>query len=723
MTRLLSTALLLLASSGIALAGGPDATRVAAAKDLQRTQGLSVRWDGETGTPARVAFPEQGEELPGTPREVAAGLLERTLAPLFEEGLRTQLNRELAPVGSTLVFEKTRDLGRGRVRVIFAQRVSGMAVEAAGLNVELAQGEFGWRPVRVEGRYYTDLAADLPAALDPALRFQILETMPTYNDGEVEAAPEISTLIHVHEGRARAAYCVDMVSPEDHKSHRVYFDGETGERMSSHTTTCEAKAEGQAYDKHPGDTPRAPVDLSNLYVYQGNNRVTTDANGDHPLAGTVTLENALAGPLLRVFAHQEDELFYSGPADFFLDPRESSTAQDELAAWHHYNRFNAHLRATYPTTFGNDPAVDTRYALLVRYKRNGQPLRNAFFSPANVTAGGESFTGYIGMGTFSGREASRSGTVVQHEYCHALYSEIVQLTGNLESGGLNEGLSDYFPAALHEDAKLGGWLVPPNGIRDLDRRLVWPRDNNGEVHRVGHIFVGALWRARKAAAARNPGDEAMIDQAVAAGVFRMRNRPSLLDAREAIVEGDRAVNGGLNRVILEDSFNTHGIGPAAQNDAPTLARIGFRSVEVGDTLTISLNLDDPDGDTLQVTVSNLDNSSYDDTAAEFTFTPDSSQVGVHSVTFTVTDGAETVDETISITVDPAPPTTNLPPLGLGTSPTTSSTAAGATAAGSGGGRSGGGGGGCSLSLEESQGSPWAALLLACGLIALRRRAG
>lgn len=722
MTRLLPLALLLVALSGIARAGGPDAARVAAAKDLQRTQGLSVRWDGETGTPARVAFPaEQVEELPGEAAEVAAGLLERTLAPLFEEGLRTQLDRQLQPIGSILVLEETRDLGSGRVRVIFAQRVSGLAVEAAGLNVELARGEFGWRPVRVEGRYYPDLAADLPASLDPSMRFQILERLPTYSDGEVEAAPQITTLIHVHGGQARAAYCADLVSPEDHKSHRVYFDGATGAELDRHTTTCEAKAEGQAYDKHPGDTPRSKENLTDLYVYQGNNRVTTDAAGNHPLTGTVTLDDALAGPFLRVFAHQEDELFYSGPADFFLDPRESSVAQDELAAWHHYHRFNAHLRATYPTTFGNDPAIDTRYALLVRYKRNGQPLRNAFFSPANVTAGGESFTGYIGMGTFSGREAAKSGTVIQHEYCHALYSEIVQLTGNLEAGGLNEGLADYFPAALHEDAKLGAWLVPPNGIRDLDRRFVWPRDNNGDVHRVGHIFGGALWRARKAAAARNPGDEAMIDQAVAAGVFRMRNRPSLLDAREAIVEGDRAVNGGLNRVILEDSFNAHGIGPAAQNDAPTLARIGLRSVEVGDTLTISLNLDDPDGDTLQVTVSSLANSSYDDTAAEFSFTPDASQVGVHSVTFTVSDGAETVDETISITVDPAPAPSNLPPLGLGTAPTSSTTAAGATAPASGGG-GGGGGGGCSMGSEAPAG-PGAALLLLCGLLALRRRAG
>ncbi|MBL4844725.1 MAG: M36 family metallopeptidase, partial [Planctomycetes bacterium] len=674
MTRLLTSSLLLVALGGIALAGGPDANRVAAAKDLARTAGTQVRWDGETGTPARVRF-EFAEELPGTAPQVAAALLQETLAPLYEDTLRVELNAELQPVGSYLVLKQTRDLGRGRVRVIFEQRVSGMLVDCGGLSVELAQGEQGWRPIRVDGRYYPGLQASLVTDFDPALELTLLENLPTYQDGEITSAPTINRLIHVHEGRARASLCVDAISPEDHKSYRQFIDGANGKVISSHTRTCEAKAEGLAYDKNPGDTPRSKVPLAGLYIYQGNNRVTTDANGNHPLAGVVTLNNALAGPLLRVFVHQEEELTYSGPADFFLEPNSNSTAQDELAAWHHYMRFNAHLRATYPD-FAADPALDTRYPLLVRYKRNGQPYRNAFFTPQNVTAGGESFTGYIAMGTFGGREAAKSGAVIQHEYCHALYSEIVQLTGSLQAGGLGEGLSDYFPAALYNDGRLGAWLTPPDGIRDLNRRYVWPQDNNGIVHRVGHIFAGALWRARKAAMARNPGDESMIDQAVAAGLFRMRNRPTLIDAREAVVEGDLAVNGGLNRVILQDAFNTHGIGPAAQNDEPILALVGNQTVEVGETLTITLVTDDPDGDRVQVMLSSLANSSYDDVSAEFTFTPDASQVGVHPLTITATDGAETVDETITILVDPAPGLALPRSGGLGAAPTTSTTAAG-----------------------------------------------
>jgi MYXO-CTERM domain-containing protein len=718
MTRALSSALLLLALSGTALAGGPDASRVAAAKDLARTTGTKVRWDEETGTPARVRF-QQGEELPGAAAQVAANLLEQTLAPLYEETLRTELDPEIQPLGSALVLKQTRDLGMGRVRVIFEQRVSGVLVDSAGLSVELAQGEQGWRPIRVEGRYHVGLAATLATQFDANLEFTIQEAFPPYQDGDLASAPTIRRLIHVHEGQARAAFCVDMISPEDHKSWRIFVNASNGTEIFRHTRTCEAKAEGLAFDQDPGATPRSKVPLTNLYVYQGNNRVTTDAMGNHPLTGAVTLDNALAGPILRVFAHQEDELSYSGPADFLLEPNMNSIAQDELAAWHHYNRFNAHLRATF-SNFAADPALQTRFALLVRYKRNGRPFRNAFFSPGNVTAGGEAFTGYIGMGTFSGREAAKSGGVIQHEYCHALYSEIVQLTGSLQAGGLNEGLADYFPAALHNNAKLGSWLVPPNGIRDLDRRLVWPQDNTNEVHRVGHIFVGALWRARKAARARNPGDEAGIDQAVAAGIFRMRNRPSLLDAREAIVEGDLAVNGGLNRVILQDSFNTHGVGPAAQNDAPTMAGIGDQTIEVGKTLTITLVLDDPDGDLVQVMLSTLANASYDDTTGEITFTPDATQVGAQSLTITSTDGAETVDETITITVDPAP-ALNLPTnTGLGTASTTSTATPGATAAGSGSKRSGGGGGGCSLT-DEGPSSPWAALLLISGLLVIRRR--
>lgn len=717
MTRLLPALLLTLCCCGAAFAGGPDAARLAAARALEGRLGASVRWDAETGTPARVSL-ARAPEISGSALEAAASLLAEDLAPLFEVGLRASLDPELRAAGSTLVLLRARDLGLGRVRVSFAQRLGELSVVDAGLSVELSRGELGWRALRVDGRYYPNLGAELAAEVSTDLGFELTERFPPYREGELEVPARLELVIYAGGPTPRPAYRVDSVSRESHHAERIYLDARSGAELARHATTCEAEASGLAYAQDPGATPRAKVPLAGLYVYQGNARVTTDAAGQHPLSGTVTLDDALAGPLLRVFAHQEDELSYAGPADFSLAPREGEVAQDELAAWHHITSFNAHLRATY-APFRSDGALDTRFALLVRFKRNGQPLNNAFFTPQNVSIAGETFTGYLAMGTFSGRQAAKSGTVVQHEYCHALYSEIVALSGSLEAGGLNEGLADYFPAAFHEEERLGAWLVPPAGIRNLSRRYVWPRDNNGDVHRVGHIFAGALWRARNAAKARRAGDEAQIDQAVAAGVFRLQDRPSLLDAREAILEGDRAVNSGRNRVLLADAFNAHGIGPAAQNSAPRLAPIGDQSVRVGETLSLTLSVDDAEGDTLQVTLSPLANSDYDPAALEITFTPDASQEGPHLLSVTLSDGAETVSETIQITVAPRASLALPRSPGLaGTAASTSTTAAAATAAP---GRGGSGGGGCSLVLAPAAG-PWAGLLLLLSLGALRAAA-
>ncbi|MGE0707461.1 MAG: M36 family metallopeptidase [Planctomycetota bacterium] len=707
---------------------GPTPARTQAAHTLAERQGASVRWDTETGTPARIDL-ERGPVFTSDLATETSRWLEQDLAPLFDAALRTAPDRELAPLGSALVLREARDLGADHYRVVFDQLLSGVPVQGGMLLVELERAGLGWRPVRVAGRYFPGLDPALASGFDPAMQEEMSARYPTWSDGELTVETTCSRVILVRGGEARAALRVDAAAPEADGSHlRRFVDAGNGEEMDRHAISCQATAEGLAYRKNPGDTPREKLRLPNLYVYQGGNRVTTDANGVHTLAGQVSLDQALSGPRVRVFAHQEDELQYMGPADLFLQPTEGSTGQDELAAFFHYNNFNMHLRATY-ARFASSNAINTRYALLVRYKQNGRPLANAFFTPQNVTAGGESFTGYLAMGTFGNNQAARSASVVQHEYCHALYSQIVDLNGNLESGGLNEGLADYFPAVFHEDPVIGGWLVGGNGIRDLRSKKVFPQDG-GEVHRIGWIFAGALWRARTAIKALEPGDEKLLDQAVCEAVFRMRDRPSLLDAREAVIAGDKTVSGGKYRVAITDSFATHGIGPAAQNQAPVLDPIGDQTVKVGETLRLTVKVDDKDQDPVQVTVSPLQNADLDQATLEFTFRPDASQVGTHQVTFTATDNDRTVDETITITVDPAPaPLTPAPaPGGLAlpastTAPATSGSGAAAPAAtapssGNGG---GGGGGGCSLRTSDAPASGLGALLLCLVLVALRRR--
>ncbi len=85
------------------------------------------------------------------------------------------------------------------------------------------------------------------------------------------------------------------------------------------------------------------------------------------------------------------------------------------------------------------------------------------------------------------------------------------------------------------------------------------------------------------------------------------------------------------------------------NQAPVLAAIGDQTVDEGSTLAFTLPGSDPDGDALTYSSPNLPNGAtlID---ADFSWTPDFAQAGAHSVTFEVSDGNLTANETITIAV-------------------------------------------------------------------------
>jgi len=716
MTHRLILCAIALASAATAQHRGPDAPRAAFAADLVQA-GFSLRWDFETGTVARVAWPE-GPAVAGSAAAAARVAFGETLRPFLDPTLVVADDAQFAPLaGPSLVPDGTRDLGNGRVRVDYRQRAGALNVLQAGVSVEVAFDGEGWRPVVARLRYFPGIPAEAERPLPAGVAEQLLERYPGYETADFSVETLVTRGVLPTADGFRPVFVVTAFEPPV-TSWQIHVDA-NGEELSRHPVSCTATADGQAYAKNPGETPRALSRLQRLYVHQGANRVTTDNQGNHNLTGMVSLDDGLAGPLTRVFVSRDDELQYTGPADIRLNPGENEAAQDELAGFFNLTDFNRHVQATYPRFQGSN-AAQTRFALSVRYKDgNGNPVQNAFFTPQNVNAGGESFTGLIAMGTFGNREAARSSSVCQHEYCHALFSEIVQLSGSSQAGGLNEGLADYLPSAFKDDPLVGGWLVGNNNsIRDLTQRRVWPNDApNGEVHRVGHIFAGALWRARTAAANRAPVERFQIDQAVVEGLFRLNDQPDLMDARDAILEGDRVVNQGANRVTLSDAFNEHGIGPAAQNDGPTLDALPAETVRVGETLEVQLSMRDPDGDPLRVGFSTLDNASYDAATETFRFTPDATQVGTEQVTFTASDEELSDSQTLEITIEAAPPTP-APTLGSGTTAAPATTANAPASAPRRGG--GGGGGGCSLGAPGSAGGLWALALLA-GLVALRRR--
>lgn len=713
-----------LAPAGAALAQGlgPDEARLSALTALERSRGpVAVRWDAATGAPASLRFDAETTTIRAESPELAAVALAREVADLFERSIAIVESEELAPAsGSALVVRPAADLGSGRARIDLDQVCARVPVAGARLSIELARVETGFAPVAIVGRFFPELRLE-SATASREVEAALAERFPAVRHGKLEARAERRLVVAARGRQARLAFEVRAPLGEPPVTWRILIDATSGEELGRTQLACEAQARGLVYEKNPQETPRASQPLPGLYVYQGQQRATTDAAGNHKLTGTVTLEQAMSGPLLRVFVDGQPELTYSGPADIDLQPDEALAAQDEVSAFYHVTNYNAYMATTYGPSVTK--ATD-RFGVIVRFKRGGQPFANAFFSPGAISLANETFPGYIALGTFGGHEAAKSSSVVRHEYTHALLNGIVSLYGTLESAGMNEGLADYFPCVQQEDPRLGIWVINP-AIRDLTKKYVWPQDNNGDPHRVGNIFAGALWQARTQAEAAKAGDAKKVDQAVWQGVLRFQPDPTLVEGRDAIVAADKAVNGGAFGYLLEKAFFDHGIGPAPVkvNHAPVLAPISDGAVEVGATLTLDIPASDPDKDPLTWSASALANGTIDAKTGRFTFTPDATQSGVQRVTFTVTDGMLSANETIAIRVLEAP-TTTASTATVGSLATPASTASAPPTLGTTGAAApvshGGGGGGCAIG-GAGEATPFALIPYLFVIAALRRK--
>jgi hypothetical protein len=88
------------------------------------------------------------------------------------------------------------------------------------------------------------------------------------------------------------------------------------------------------------------------------------------------------------------------------------------------------------------------------------------------------------------------------------------------------------------------------------------------------------------------------------------------------------------------------------NQAPVLAELGNQSVNEGQLLEFSLSASDANGDALSYSAVDLpDGATFNADSRSFSWTPGYTQAGSYDVTFRVSDGLATVEQTITITVN------------------------------------------------------------------------
>lgn len=94
----------------------------------------------------------------------------------------------------------------------------------------------------------------------------------------------------------------------------------------------------------------------------------------------------------------------------------------------------------------------------------------------------------------------------------------------------------------------------------------------------------------------------------------------------------------------------NGGGGGTSNHAPVWPALGSRTVNAGETLSLSLTATDPDGNALTYTAFNLPPGASYSSSGSFSWTPGSNQAGVYSMILRASDGQLTSDATFSIQV-------------------------------------------------------------------------
>lgn len=256
-----------------------------------------------------------------------------------------------------------------------------------------------------------------------------------------------------------------------------------------------------------------------------------------------------------------EDFLYDPP----VDPSDATDAFAQVMVYYHLTR----MRDFYATGLGLDMS-DPSWAVtaVANLQDNGQPLDNAFFSQMGLSGplGAPNLIG-IGQGTIDFADDS---DVFNHEFTHYVSHNAVDFNASQVhatsyglspfSGGIDEGISDYFACTVNDDPTLGEASLGVLGVaRDLtDTSKQCPDDVVGEVHEDGEIVGSMAWTLREGMGA------AKADQLVWDAVTMLTFGATLGDFGRALQQaGDDLLNDGVidatDRQLVDDTIESRGL--------------------------------------------------------------------------------------------------------------------------------------------------------------------
>ncbi|KAF3484258.1 extracellular elastinolytic metalloproteinase [Arthroderma uncinatum] len=351
--------------------------------------------------------------------------------------------------------------------------------------------------------------------------------------------------------------------------------------------------------RDPWDTASSPFtwhsDGTNKYpTTRGNNAIAQD----NPTGGSGYLNN---------YRPQSANLIFKYPYSSTMTPPSSYKDFSITQLFYTTNKFHDLLYSfgfneaagNFQVNNGNKGGRGNDFAIV--NAQDGSGTNNANFATPP-----DGSPGRMRMYNWTTARPNRDGCleagIVIHEYAHGLSNRLCGGPANssclnaLESGGMGEGWGDFYATAIRLKSRdthstnysMGAWAAnTPNGIRrylystSLQTNPYTYTSVNGmrEVHGIGTVWAtmlyevmwalidahGGTWSATPVFQNGVPTDgRHLAMKLVMDGMAIMPCNPNFVQARDAIIDADRAATNGANKCTIWKAFAKRGLGTGAK---------------------------------------------------------------------------------------------------------------------------------------------------------------
>lgn len=391
-------------------------------------------------------------------------------------------------------------------------------------------------------------------------------------------------VVHVGPGDDRYAHQVTLSwLGADRVQHAELFlvDAEDGAVLQRHSLINEA-FRGRVFTGTPGANPTA--DTRVLVSFDGNPAAspngwvdsTRKTRGNNAIAATdLNANNSVGSTEIQPTANA------AGDFDFPWSPTQNAQGFRDAAVTNAFFFVNDFHDRTYllgfteasgnfqTNNFGKGGAGNDEVQVDVQ---DGSGTNNANMA---TPPDGQRPRMQMFVFDFNGgvvEDGDFDGTVVYHEYAHGLSNRLVgggstACLNGIQSGGMGEGWGDYLGGSFANTAVVGAYVTGDavRGIRaaPMDTSpFTYANIKDGsmtEVHDAGEIWAATLFDLRERLGAT------IVDRLVVQGMKLTPCNPTMLQARDAIIQADANLNGGANRCAIFEVFAGRQMGSGASS--------------------------------------------------------------------------------------------------------------------------------------------------------------